>query len=299
MSLLLFFIDGIGIAGKDMKDNGLDGLFENVMEPYKLTDLRQGETLMFDNGGGTAADAVLGVSGIPQSATGQATIFTGVNTQKLLGYHLTAFPNSRLVKLIKRRSLMKQLKKDGVSVTSANMYSEGFFNSRTKGHRNMFPVSTLTIMVSGVPFRMYDDYLKDKAVFADITNELIRQRGWDIEIITPEKAAENMMNILSGHQFAFFEYFMTDLFGHKKDRPAIKKEISKLNRFTERLIEEKKHDILILSDHGNAEDLSSGDHTINPVPVLFLSADREKTNTFLHKLSGLDQVFQRVRTYFY
>lgn len=299
MSLLLFFIDGIGIAGRDQADNGLAGLFKNAMHPLKLTDLEQGNAVYFPGGGGTAADAILGVPGIPQSATGQATIFTGINTQKLLGYHLTAFPNSKLVKLISRRSLMKRLKKDGVHVTSANLYSEEFFKRRSLGHKNRFPVSTLTIKASGVPFRMYEDYLEGRAVFADITNELIRQRGWDIEVISPEKAAENMLNILDEYQFVFFEYFMTDLYGHRKDRSAVKKEIDKLNRFTDRIVQEEKHDIIVVSDHGNAEDLSSGDHTTNPVPVLFLSGNRDKAGQFLHKLSGLDQLYQRIRMHFY
>ncbi|HXT50199.1 MAG TPA: phosphoglyceromutase, partial [Thermoanaerobaculia bacterium] len=39
-----------------------------------------------------ALDAVLGVPGLPQSGTGQTTLFTGVNAQASIGHHVPALP---------------------------------------------------------------------------------------------------------------------------------------------------------------------------------------------------------------
>ena len=81
----------------------------------------------------------MGVQGIPQSATGQTSIFTGVNAQAVLGHHLTAFPNETLVKIIQERSLLKTLTEKGISATSANLYTREFFEARSKRRKNMFP----------------------------------------------------------------------------------------------------------------------------------------------------------------
>jgi len=45
------------------------------------------------------------VPGRPQSATGQATLYTGVNAPAELGRHLVGFPTARLQALILRASI--------------------------------------------------------------------------------------------------------------------------------------------------------------------------------------------------
>lgn len=47
-------------------------------------------------------DAILGVSGLPQNATGQTSLLTGVNAQALLVKHLNGFPNAKLREIIGR-----------------------------------------------------------------------------------------------------------------------------------------------------------------------------------------------------
>ena len=144
--LFLFFIDGIGLC---QKESPISHLFTKITG-RKLIAGTQPD--FFDSGVICSADATLNVSGRPQSATGQATIFTGINASEYLGYHLTALPNQKLVELIEKQSLMKSLSDQGVSVTSANMYSDEFFQKRAARRRNAFPVSTLTIKASGGPF---------------------------------------------------------------------------------------------------------------------------------------------------
>lgn len=198
--LFLFFIDGIGL-GPDNDGNHIKKLFRTTLDGTPLVEST--EPVFFPDGVIIPTDAVLGVDGIPQSATGQAAIFTGINTSRYLGYHLTAIPNEKLVELIKEKSLMKVLQNRGIIVTSANLYSKEFFKRRSSMRRNKFPVSTLTIQASGVSFRCVDEYMEGKAVFADITNRLIRERGYDIDLITPEKAGENLIRITAEAEFVF------------------------------------------------------------------------------------------------
>ncbi|MBN1646480.1 MAG: hypothetical protein JW874_00485 [Spirochaetales bacterium] len=298
MGLLLFFIDGIGVQKNRFVSNGIEELFGGLMGPFTLSDLEPGTPVYFSGGGATAVDAVLGVSGLPQSATGQASIFTGINAQKFLGFHQTALPDRKLAALVLEKSLLKELKHRGYAVTSANLYSRQFFESRRHARKNRFPVSTLSIAAADIPFRFYDDYLRDKTVFADISNTLLKKRGMDIPEISPAKAASNMLNILARYDFVFFEYFMTDLYGHKRDAEALRIEVAKINSFLGAILEPGGHDVLIVSDHGNAEDLSVADHTFNKVPVILFGDSRRRQQDFLEGLDGIDRIYERVLAYY-
>jgi len=293
--LFLFFIDGIGLC---QKESPISHLFTKITGK-KLIAGNQPD--FFESGVICSADAGLGIPGRPQSATGQATIFTGINASEYLGYHLTALPNQKLVELIAKQSLMKSLVDRGISVTSANMYSDEFFQKRAARRRNAFPVSTLTIKASGAPFRYFSDYEQGYAVFADITNRLIRERGYDIAEIPPEKAGNNLINIIHEAQFIFFEYFMTDIYGHKRNSEGLEESVDIINRFTETVwagVKESDTSILIISDHGNAEDLSTGHHTINDVPAILLTKDSGISKSFANSIHSLVDIYPWVLRYF-
>jgi len=243
----------------------------------------------------------MGVPGTPQSATGQASIFTGVNAQRFLGIHLPAFPNDRLAALVHERSLMRVLRERGVGVTSANLYSEEFFQKRQSARRNLLPVSTLTIRASGVPFRFPEDYRAGKAVFADITNELLRSRGVEVPLSTPEESAGRMARIVAENDFVFFEYFMTDFHGHKRNRAGVLACVDVLNRFAARLwelIRDHSTALLVVSDHGNAEDMLLADHTTNQVPTILIGGTEEDRDEFARKVRDLSDIYRAVLGYF-
>ncbi len=54
-------------------------------------------------------DATLGVDGLPQSGTGQTTLFTGVNAAQALGRHVPAFPGPRLKAIIEAEGLLAKV----------------------------------------------------------------------------------------------------------------------------------------------------------------------------------------------
>lgn len=295
--LFVLFIDGIGLAPPG-ENNPLSELFQRETDGFGLKPLE--EPAFFSKSVLNPIDATLGLKGEPQSATGQTSIFTGVNASKVLGYHLPAFPNEALVEIILEKSIMKTLRERGVSVTSANMYSQKFFEDRDRSEKNRFPVSTLTIKASQAKFRMLEHYRAGKAVFADITNELIRKRGYDINLISPEEAGERILSIMEDFQFVFFEYFMTDHFGHKRKTAELKNCVSILNGFAGTVVDGLKPEndaVLIISDHGNAEDMSTGGHTRNHVPGLLIGGDSEIRKRFA-RCGSLTDIYDFMLGYF-
>lgn len=293
--LLFFFLDGVGL-GK-LENNPITELFKNITSEDFILD---NYPKIDDNYLLMPIDAVLGVPGIPQSATGQTSIMTGINGQKVLGHHHTAFPNETLISLIKDKNLLLALKNMGIKTTCANMYSKEYFERREKMSKNMFPVSALSIKHSSTPFRFLKDYNNGEAVFADITNDIIKSRGYDIDIITPEKAGENMLNIFKNHDFVFFEYFITDSYGHKRLEDKLKGEVNKINRFLETLWNNGNNniDIIITSDHGNCEDISTGNHTLNPVPLFYLSKNRKLKDYLIKNVKDISHFKESVIKHF-
>src|SRR6476660_7548402 len=123
MSVLLFFIDGLGIGSRG-PFNPLDGLDD--AEPLAIFPDEQLHTIF--NGIVVPTDACLGVEGRPQSASGQTTILTGVNAPAAVGYHKQGFPNKALLEIIEHNSIFKQLSDAGVKpITFANAYTSRFF----------------------------------------------------------------------------------------------------------------------------------------------------------------------------
>jgi phosphopentomutase len=294
--LFLLFIDGIGLA--PLSDNNPVGkLFSDITGGEGLQS--RTSPVFYNNSVLVPLDATLGVKGEPQSATGQTSIFTGINASRYLGYHLPAFPNEELVKVIAEKSVMKALSEQGVSVATANMYSRKFFEDRGKFSKNRFPVSTLTIQASGASFPMSEEYEQGKAVFADITGEMLIRMGYSIDIITPEEAGNRIRSIMDDSQFVFFEYFMTDHYGHKRKREELDKCISQLNRFVSSLYRQLKSEeaILIVSDHGNAEDMETGGHTRNPVPGL-LTGGTEKIRERFSRCRDLTEIYNFLLDYY-
>ncbi len=92
MSILLIFIDGLGIGSRG-EHNPLD-VFGSAVSPLAIFEDEE-PTLPFD-GRLARTCARLGVEGRPQSASGQTTILTGINASAVLGFHKQGFPNERL-----------------------------------------------------------------------------------------------------------------------------------------------------------------------------------------------------------
>src|SRR5712664_920039 len=119
MSVLLFFVDGLGIGARSAS-NPLDSLEDAA----PLAVFQNEEPVTLFDGVVVPTDACLGIPGRPQSASGQTTILTGVNAPAQLGYHKQGFPNAALLEIIREHSIFRQLRHAGIMpITFANAYT--------------------------------------------------------------------------------------------------------------------------------------------------------------------------------
>jgi len=214
-------------------------------------------------------DANLGVGGLPQSGTGQATLFTGINCAEVAGRDFGPFPHSTSRSVIKERNLFMEVEKlTGVKPVFANGYPERFFRYIERTRR--WTVTTLCCTEAGVPLRTGDDLRRGEALSADITGATWPEPDSGHKIITPIEAGRRLVRIAAKRPLTLFEYFATDKAGHSQDFERAAAALNSLDGLLEGVLESVASDqtLILTSDHGNLEDLSVKTHTRNPVPLL-------------------------------
>jgi hypothetical protein len=215
-------------------------------------------------------DACLGVAGLPQSATGQTTLFTGVNAAQAVGRHLAAFPTTMLQEIIARHSVLKRVTEMGGRVTFANAYSPQYWDL-AKERRLRHSATTWVNMAAGLPFRDLQDLAHGQAIYWDITHWVMRQRnGHDIPLIEPEEAGCRLAGLAADHDLVLFESFLPDMVGHRRLDLAPEAVMTLIDRFLAGVLAHLPRDatLLLTSDHGNIEDAQTKVHTRHPVPLL-------------------------------
>jgi hypothetical protein len=282
MSVLLFFIDGLGIGSRG-PDNPLDGLAE--AEPLAVFQ-NEGLTTIHD-GTVISTDACLGVDGRPQSASGQTTILTGINVPATLGYHKQGFPNAAMLEIIRDHSIFRQLTRAGIApITFANTYTQKFFDERPR----WVSATTAAMEAADVTFRTVADLKAGAAVFHDFTNAALIERGEQVSLRTPEEAAAVLARIAGENRFTLYEYFITDKVGHAQDMQAARLVLANLARLVRGVlsgIDLRRTSVILTSDHGNIEDLSSRNHTLNPVPTIVWGANKERIANRIENLADI------------
>jgi hypothetical protein len=268
MSVLLIFVDGVGIGTRGAH-NPLDGLDSEFFSIF------QGEEVELPFDGRLAVtDARLGVEGLPQSATGQTAILTGINASQLIGRHLNGYPSPRLKEALAEHSIYKKLIRKNCAVTFANAYTRAYLDSKPR----FVSATTVAAQSAGLRLRMFEDLLEGQAVCHDFTNEFLIDRGLTVERVTPEEAGSRLARIAAGHDFTLYEHFITDRIGHDRNRALALQHLSKLTRFVRSVIESadlERQTVLVTSDHGNIEDITTRSHTMNPVATLSFGAARD------------------------
>jgi 2,3-bisphosphoglycerate-independent phosphoglycerate mutase len=280
-SVLLFFIDGLGI-GKRGPHNPLDNL-----DAIPLAVFQNEESQPFLNGIVVPTDPRLGIEGRPQSASGQTTILTGVNAPAAVGYHKQGFPNKALLEIINSQSIFKQLSQAGVKpITFANAYTSRFFNERPR----WVSATTAAVEAAGMKFRTIEDLRNDSAIFMDYTNRILIERGEEVTERTEHEAAVVLAKLVSQHRFTLYEYFITDKVGHAQDMELARKVLKSLALFVRellKLVDLERTTVILTSDHGNVEDLSSRNHTLHAVPTLVWGAQRERLGARIKTLADI------------
>jgi len=290
MKVIFLFVDGLGV-GPAAEENPftsirlpfieerLGGRFNQEIPPFH----RQDEAFFL-------ADARLGVEGLPQSATGQTTIFTGQNAAACMGRHVSGFPLARLRRLLEEGNLYTWLQEQGKRCTFANAFTPAFFQLRTT-RRGWVSCSTRAAWAAGLPLRTMTDLMANRAVFHDLTRFWLHQRlaETEVPIITPREAAQHLLALVESYDFVFHEFFLTDVAGHGRDADMLSFVMRQYDQFLQALDEERPRDVTLFltSDHGNCEDMSVKTHTLNPVPAWIIGPGAARLRHAIRDLTDI------------
>jgi len=270
-NVLLFFVDGLGIGTRG-SHNPFDGLSD--AEPLAI--FQNQEPQIPFNGVLVETDARLGIEGRPQSASGQTTILTGVNAPAAIGHHKQGFPNRALLDIIREHSIFLQLQRAGVGpITFANTYTKLFFESRPR----WISATTAAVEAAGLRFNTVEDLNAGRAVYQDFTNAMLIERGEEVAPRTPEQAGDVLASIVTNHRFTLYEYFITDKVGHAQNLErarTVVRNLALMIRCLLKRLDLSQTTVILTSDHGNLEDLSTRSHTLNPVPTIVWGAHRQQ-----------------------
>lgn len=283
--LIFIFLDGVGV-GKKLQSNPFYAAMTEYLPFYENGFLPDPDRTPVK-----AVDAQLGIKGMPMSATGQTTLFTGVNIPAMLNEHRDSYPDKLMRKIIKEKNLFSLLRKNDISPRFINVYpgsthlfspehisigddGEFYLSPLFRSQRKHSISATTCMMVANqmIPFGIAD-ILKEQALFHDFTNQSLDGKDKNLPRFTPEKAAEIIYRVSREYDLLLYEYFLTDFCGHGFDFKECMDLARLLNRLVKHLISllDKENDtLLITSDHGNLEDSTTQLHTSNPVPLLTL-----------------------------
>jgi hypothetical protein len=269
MSILMIFVDGVGVGKNDPEINPFSRAVSQIFPLFlKDTDSRTQPHPNLKNGFLKAIDCKMDFPGLPQSATGQTALFTGVNAAALLGRHLSGFPNRQLKELLRKESIMVSLEGKGYRVVFANAFTPPYFT------RKLSRVSATTAMAEACSARIrnFDDLEKGGAVFMDLTNSWLIENGYWVTPRTVEEAGAVLASITHDYDFTLFEYFISDVIGHSGDMTRAVEQVRVLDCFINAVWDNLDHtnDLMIIaSDHGNLEDVTLKTHSENRIPLIF------------------------------
>lgn len=299
MRLLFLFLDGVGLGSDDPLTNPFA-----VARLPALTTLLEGRRMTlanapFDGGRATlrAIDAVLGVDGLPQSASGQTTLLTGRNAPAEIGMHYGPKPNPPLAEIVSEDNLFAAVVNAGRCAAFVNAYPPGYFAGVTSGRR-LHAAIALSASRAGLPLCDLDDLRRGNAVAADFTAAGLRDRLGlkDIPVISADEAGRRLASLAAECDFTLFEYWLSDYAGHSQEMDAAIAALEGFDAALGGLIDawdDAAGLILITSDHGNIEDLSTRRHTANPVPALLIGSQSAR-RAFAEGLHDLTDIYPAV-----
>jgi 2,3-bisphosphoglycerate-independent phosphoglycerate mutase len=212
-------------------------------------------------------DACLGVPGLPQSATGHTTIYTGRNGPKVIGRHLYGFPNAALRKLLQLHGIFLSLQQKNIHCKFINAFRPVFFTTPEIFQNLNLSATTEMNRFAGLPFSTLRMIRENEALYHDYTNKELVEKSFKLPLFSAEKAAEVLVHESQKNQLILYEYFLTDFAGHSRHMEQAISEIRKVEQLIEALLNKINFSdtfLIIVSDHGNIEDLRTKSHTLNP-----------------------------------
>lgn len=266
-STLVIFLDGVGIGENSPANNPFfQKSFKFFNEIFGSTPSLDNQFLNSTNKYLFPIDACMNIEGLPQSGTGQTSIYCGINAAEIIGRHFGPYAHSALKPQIKEKNIFQGFLNKGLKVLFANAFPQVFFEYINSG-KTRINVTSVMAMDSKIKFNDVDDLANGRALSAEITNNRwVEKLKYDIPVISPELAAERLLKLSSENNFTLFEYFHSDHLGHGRLAPEKVLLLDDLDRFLYYILSNISDEItlLICSDHGNLEDVSIKAHTLNP-----------------------------------
>ncbi len=299
MRVLFIFLDGIGLGERNPENNPFARVelptLEGMLGGRKL--LAGSAPYEGERASLLALDAALGVQGLPQSATGQAVLLTGINVPAEIGEHYGPKPNPAVAKYLLNGNLFAEVRKRGGTAALLNAYPPRYFEGVDSGKR-LYSAIPLAVTSAGIPLLTKEDLYTGEALSADFTGA-----GWvgmlgfpDAPVLKPREAGLRLTRLASRYDFSLFEYWASDYAGHKQDMRWAVDQLRVFDEVLAGLLESWQDEaglVLITSDHGNMEDLSTRRHTSAHVPVILIGSASARAD-FSKGLTDLTGIYKRI-----
>ena len=278
--ILFLFLDGVGLGPDDPAINPFARAempnLSRLLDGRRLVD--GAAPLHGPRASVVGIDACMGVAGMPQSGSGQAALLTGLNVPALIGGHYGPWPSAAIVNLLANGNIFRAVRRQGKTAAFLNAYPPSYFHA-IESRRRVYSSIPQAVVAAGLPLPTADDLERGDAIAADFT-----ARGWrerlalmDTPLLTEREAGERMAELAFRADFSFFEYWLSDYAGHGQDMTQALALLASVDAMLGGLLDAWNDDeglILITSDHGNMEDLSTRGHTMNPVPAVIVGEER-------------------------
>jgi 2,3-bisphosphoglycerate-independent phosphoglycerate mutase len=305
---ILIFIDGIGI-GEESDTNPFSKIKCQFL-PMVSSRCRWPDGTPIKS-----VDPMVGLQGLPQSATCQTALFCGVSGKKLGETHRSGYPDQSLRKVILNENILIKMKRAHIESRFINAYplhSHLFSSSNVSleidgqiNFSDLFPeklrrcISVTTCMLlscHSIPLDIID-IVNQKALYQDFSNRSLILSGINLPEFRPLQAASILADCALDYDFILYEYFQTDIAAHRSTFNECVDLVRNLDELIGGLtcVLDYENDILMItSDHGNLEDLSHRRHTYNPVPLIIWG---KKSNVLRSRIEGIDHITPTILAY--
>ena len=305
--IFYLFLDGVGLGPEDPETNPFTRYASSFLS---AAGGKNPATALPADWQICPTDAHMGLDGLPQSATGQTALWTGADGPRLMGRHMTGFPGPTLKRVIQEYSIVKQFVDHNRRATLLNAYSDVYLRRIEKKPRLM-SASTHVQKASGQPLKTLEDLEARDAIYMDITHEIMHRffpvLADRFPILPAEERGRDLVRIGRNYHLVLHEFFITDKAGHDQSWEMAEWAIHTLEAFIGGIVAgmRPQNELLIItSDHGNMEDLSTKTHTNNKVPTFLYGCGSEQLSNeirtlmdiprALYRLVGIDVDFDRL-----
>lgn len=240
--------------------------------------------------------ATLSHPGLPQSATGQTTLLTGLNGADVMNGHYGPWPGPTLKRTLDDGTVFSEVLAAGGRVALANAFPPGYFRALQTGQRRV-NVPVYAAERAGVRLRTPADYAAGRATSADLDGGYLGQPR------PLHESGGQLARLARDYDLTFFDFWLSDTAGHRWPLERAADLAAKLDGFLAGVASALGDaTLLVTSDHGNLEDKATRSHTRNPVPLLAAGPQAEvfaevgsllEVAPALRKALGLDAQAER------